>query len=597
MGRQDEFFSDAEKAWIIEQYQSPEGQAIVAKGGSYAKNLADKMYIEYLEKFGDPLPAEDNETYRRRLKNADATRKTQIRPIEAESEEKAEERKNVAKIRINRYVIEYHHRAKKKTSVPEAPKLPPITSGIRVRKIGGLDVFAQSDLYKSTGEVPLRPDGRADLAKWRTRVAEAFKGLSKEQQAEFEKEAEAVNADIAEEALEEAGSAEEVVRARMVPSAKLWTKRVMEHMKEQVHWVGGVLIGGPDEGGEMNIFNASVGLDGKGRDYFQALCEEIGWSQSRLKAFSMQWLHAAIDEESALREGAEEEVTNSVDIPPVATATGTPSLTPSPTSDVEGSTSSSANVQDLEGSHVSAPDGIPEHCVDESMPPPSPTVTLHDVVLRNDSPAPGAQTPASEIDRSNAPQGSPKGDTPEDREASVIGAEAVPTSGQSPSQNAIVHTQVDDAEKDTALYPDELDAVDEAPAITIENKRDTPPEVVAGARKPVKKGKRKTPAKRAPKSNAVIEEEGLDQGQVCSPELPPVARHPGLTTPIITETDDTRRTRSRSGRVIKASARLLEHDPVMTVAEKRKAQRQKPGDVTFAASTRQTATRSKKRGG
>ena len=98
MGRQDEFFSDAEKAWIIEQYQSPEGQAIVAKGGSYAKNLADKMYIEYLEKFGDPLPAEDNETYRRRLKNADATRKTQIRPIEAESEEKAEERKNVAKI-------------------------------------------------------------------------------------------------------------------------------------------------------------------------------------------------------------------------------------------------------------------------------------------------------------------------------------------------------------------------------------------------------------------------------------------------------------------------------------------------------------------
>ena len=40
----------------------------------------------------------------------------------------------------------------------------------------------------------------------------------------------------------------------MVPSAKLWTKRVMEHLKEQVHWVGGVLIGGPDETGEMKLF-------------------------------------------------------------------------------------------------------------------------------------------------------------------------------------------------------------------------------------------------------------------------------------------------------------------------------------------------------
>lgn len=36
---------------------------------------------------------------------------------------------------------------------------------------------------------------------------------------------------------------------RLVPSARDWVKRVIGHLRKEVHWLGGVLIGGPNEHG------------------------------------------------------------------------------------------------------------------------------------------------------------------------------------------------------------------------------------------------------------------------------------------------------------------------------------------------------------
>lgn len=77
-----------------------------------------------------------------------------------------------------------------------------------------MDAFAASTLRKEMlPEMPLQPDGRIDLARMRQDVTALFATLPEEVKSGFEQEAENINAVEAAKELEDAGSAEEVVRA------------------------------------------------------------------------------------------------------------------------------------------------------------------------------------------------------------------------------------------------------------------------------------------------------------------------------------------------------------------------------------------------
>ena len=39
----------------------------------------------------------------------------------------------------------------------------------------------------------------------------------------------------------------------MVPSVRDWVQHVLDHVQQQVHWVGGLIIGGPDENAELKV--------------------------------------------------------------------------------------------------------------------------------------------------------------------------------------------------------------------------------------------------------------------------------------------------------------------------------------------------------
>ncbi|EIW62389.1 uncharacterized protein TRAVEDRAFT_45209 [Trametes versicolor FP-101664 SS1] len=293
MGKQDEDLRDPEKEWLEVQFKRADVQAKLAgESNSILKDVTRLIYPDYLTVFSGPLEAETEAAFKRRLKNAKKEKKGSMFRRPAEELDEVEERKSKRFNVLKEWFKRRRRREKEngKESAP-LPPVPPLTPQRRGRRKGGLDMYIASPAGKK-----LRATTSSDWAgpgKHRQKLAQAFHDLHPDSQADFDGQARAKNAELLAEELDEAGSSEEILRVLKVPGVRDWFQGIMEHLREEVEWIGGVLVGGPDENGEIKLVNASNGRDAKDRDYFGALAEEIGWNRKVLMTWSLSWFQRA----------------------------------------------------------------------------------------------------------------------------------------------------------------------------------------------------------------------------------------------------------------------------------------------------------------
>ncbi|KAI0644778.1 hypothetical protein C8Q79DRAFT_912109 [Trametes meyenii] len=296
MGKQNAFFADSETEWLCQRYHEPHIQKLIANGGSFLNEIADKLDTEYGVRFGSPREGESEQAWQKRRRNATSERKEAIDFMRkaAETEEEAAVRADENQ-HIKAYIKDYKHRVKQSHQTTAAlGGVPPLTP-VRTRKVGGVDAFYNSPLrLQMIPDIPKQPDGRADVRELRKITAEAYRQLTPEQRAEYEQDAEESNLVKDAENLEFAGSQSELIRAMTVPSIKGFMDAVGERLRDRAHWVMASFVGGPDEDGVVKLMRASTGTDELGRDYFTALAAEIGWTEDRLKIWSLQWMHGAV---------------------------------------------------------------------------------------------------------------------------------------------------------------------------------------------------------------------------------------------------------------------------------------------------------------
>ncbi|KAI0668293.1 hypothetical protein C8Q78DRAFT_980623 [Trametes maxima] len=295
MGKQEAIFSDPEKAWLNDQYQQGDVQAILAEGGDgILKRSAQLIFSDYQVMFGQPLPAEQEEAYERRLKNARAQRKQFITRRPAERQEDVPTRLGRRTKDIRDWLKQKRRDEKEKSGQTrgleaEPVPVPPLTPRGRRRGKGAFDMFAGSPLARE-----MIPEGIRGAGPHRHALSQAFEMLDPSVKADYARQARDMNTEELAQTVANAGGVEEVVRALKVAALGGWFKDIMGQMYLDTGWIGAGLVAGPDESGEMGMINITNEMDGKGRDYFQALAEEVGLDRSHLMLWSLHWFQMTL---------------------------------------------------------------------------------------------------------------------------------------------------------------------------------------------------------------------------------------------------------------------------------------------------------------
>ncbi|KAI0643310.1 hypothetical protein C8Q79DRAFT_915364 [Trametes meyenii] len=301
MGKQEAIFSDPEKVWLNDQYQRGDVQAILAEGGDgILKRSAQLIFVDYQVAFCEPLPAETEEAYGRRLRNARAQRKQFITRRLAEGVEDVAMRMGRRTKDIRDWLKQKRREDKEKAgkaggSQVQPVPVPPLTPRGRRRGKGALDVFAVSPLARE-----MIPHDICGIGPQRHALSQAFHTLDPSLKDNYAQQAREINAHEIAQSHQSAGSAEEVVRALKVAALGGWFNDIMRQMYLDTGWIGAGLVVGPDESGEMGMINIANEMDGKGRDYFQALADEVGLDRSHLMLWSLHWFQMTLKGESML---------------------------------------------------------------------------------------------------------------------------------------------------------------------------------------------------------------------------------------------------------------------------------------------------------
>ena len=227
MGKQNEILWEEEKEWLVSQYPRADVQDALANSQKKLVKAVDIIWPDYKKRFKDPLPAESEHTFKRRLLNAPADRKKLISPRKAESVNEVtlrmQRRKKVRGLSntlgpttdtllqdLKEWLKKHKYYDTRKKGSDTSVFIPALTPQRR-RGVGAVDVFAQSPLRQE-----LVPDVPKDVGTRRSVVAAAFHGLDPQVQATFAASAQTLNKERVAQELDEAGGHDEVVRALCV---------------------------------------------------------------------------------------------------------------------------------------------------------------------------------------------------------------------------------------------------------------------------------------------------------------------------------------------------------------------------------------------
>ncbi|KAI0711727.1 hypothetical protein C8Q76DRAFT_797996 [Earliella scabrosa] len=267
MPRQTEALLEPEKEFLREKCKDPVVRAVLLAGGFNCLNAANLVWEEYLRRFPAPIPAED------------------ALAVQAGLEGRLE--------RIRKWFKRnWREELGDEADTPPALPIPPLKVH-KPKRISAYDIFRKSDLKKELVEVPYTATGKVDVGKLTTRIKTAFDGLNETQLAHFQTLADIANAARHAQQLQDHGSETELERARMIPSIQSWVQQVLEHLQKNVDWIGAMVMGGPDEDGDLKVRSACTGVDSQGRDFLVALCERIGWTPEQFNAFVAFWMYDA----------------------------------------------------------------------------------------------------------------------------------------------------------------------------------------------------------------------------------------------------------------------------------------------------------------
>ncbi|KAI0710773.1 hypothetical protein C8Q76DRAFT_694790 [Earliella scabrosa] len=293
MPRQTEVFFEPEKEFLREKCQDPVVKAVLRAGGFNCLNAANLVWDEYLQRFPDPFPEEDQDAWETRLGKAGSDRRPELsrRPEEDAAAVQARLEGRLERIR-KWFKRNWRQELGEEADTPVALPIPPLKIH-KPKRISAYDIFRKSDLKRELVEIPYTSTGKVDVGKLTTRIKTAFDGLNETQHAHFQTLADIANAARHAQQLQDHGSETELERARMIPSIQSWVQQVLEHLQKNVHWIGGMVLGGPDEDGELKVRSACTGVDSQGRDFLVALCERIGWTPEQFNAFVAFWMYDA----------------------------------------------------------------------------------------------------------------------------------------------------------------------------------------------------------------------------------------------------------------------------------------------------------------
>ncbi|KAH9884305.1 hypothetical protein C8Q73DRAFT_659653 [Cubamyces lactineus] len=284
MGKQNEILWEEEKEWLALQYPRPDVQDALANSQKKLVKAVDIIWPDYQKRFKGPLPAESEHTFKRRLLNAPADRKKLISRRKAESVNDVTVRMQRRKKDLKEWLKKHkYYDARKKTS--DSSVVIPALTPQRRRGVGAVDVFAQSPLRQE-----LVPDPPRNVGTRRSVVAAAFHHLDPEVQATFAASAQTLNKERLAQELEEAGGEDEVTRGLKVPSISPWYHGIMQHLLDEVGWIGVAVLGGPNEEGHMIMFSYAKHTDRKGENFWQALAKEVGWDEAHLMNWALHFL-------------------------------------------------------------------------------------------------------------------------------------------------------------------------------------------------------------------------------------------------------------------------------------------------------------------
>ncbi|KAH9896031.1 hypothetical protein C8Q73DRAFT_643353 [Cubamyces lactineus] len=284
MGKQNEILWEEEKEWLASQYPRADVQNALANSQKKLVKAVDIIWPDYQTRFKDPLPAESEHTFKRRLLNASADRKKFISRRKAESVNDVTLRMQRRKKDLKEWLKKHKYYDARKKGSDTSVFIPALTPQRR-RGVGAVDVFAQSPLRQE-----LVPDAPKDVGSRRSVVAAAFHGLDPKVQATFAASAQMLNKERITQEVDEAGGQDEVDQALKVPSISSWYHGIMQHLLDEVGWIGAAVLGGPNEEGRMIMFSYAKDTDRKGETFWQALAKEVGWDEAHLMNWALHFL-------------------------------------------------------------------------------------------------------------------------------------------------------------------------------------------------------------------------------------------------------------------------------------------------------------------
>ncbi|KAI0746124.1 hypothetical protein C8Q76DRAFT_595595, partial [Earliella scabrosa] len=294
MGRQDENFWAPEKAWLRVQVRTQVLRDVLTGGVKDKLTVATNIiWPLYQQTFPRPFPPETPEAFALRKRYARADRCKELTQIPGETEEDVEKRMN-ERFGLIRDWIRRNWRAENALDA-KAPQLgiAPLKPQARPKRLGAFDMFCKSALADQLVATPKHKGGKVDVGKRNRLLAQAFGRLGIAMKAQFQAEADECNAREAAEEKALYDTEEDYLRAVKVPSVQPWVQHVLEHIQTEVGWIGGLVIGGPDEQGHLKVRSATTALDSHGRDFIAALCERIQWSPEEFNVWSAAWMYSA----------------------------------------------------------------------------------------------------------------------------------------------------------------------------------------------------------------------------------------------------------------------------------------------------------------
>ncbi|KAI0744403.1 hypothetical protein C8Q76DRAFT_788939 [Earliella scabrosa] len=294
MGRQDETFYTEEKEWLRVQVRQQVVRDVLVGGVKDKLSVAANIiWPAYQEVFPRPFPAETEKAFLTRRRYAHGDRRNQLSKRPAETVEGVEKRMRERFSQIREWIRRNWRIENGLGSKGPTLGIPPLKAKTRPKRVSAFDMFRNSALRDELVPQPLYKSGRPNIGLGNRLLAQAFGRLGIAKKVQFQAEADELNAQEAQEERAQYATEEDYLRAVKVPSVQEWVQYILEHIQSEVGWIGGLVIGGPDEHGQLRVRSATTAVDSHGRNFVAALCERIQWSPEEFNVWCAAWMYNA----------------------------------------------------------------------------------------------------------------------------------------------------------------------------------------------------------------------------------------------------------------------------------------------------------------